>query len=64
MRRRYSGYVIMVVEGARGWLPVRSANVDARELAAVVPVKVAERWRVVRQAMTVGLRKRVREDRN
>ncbi len=54
----------MVVEGARGWLPVRSANVDARELAAVVPVKVAERWRVVRQAMTVGLRKRVREDRN
>jgi hypothetical protein len=54
---------ITVVEGHphRVW---RSANVEAQKLAQVVPVEVAARWRVVRQQMTVDLRKRVREDRN
>jgi hypothetical protein len=54
---------IVVVEGQpkKAW---RSANVEARNLAKVVPVEVAAKWKRVRVEMTTGLARRVREDRN
>ncbi len=55
---------IVVIEGepTRVW---RSANAEAAALAHVgVPVLIAARWRRVRLEMTVGLSKRVKEDRN
>jgi hypothetical protein len=64
MLTKHAGWQIMIVEGERPWLPTRSASAEARELATVVPVKIAERWRIVRLEMTTALARRVREDRN